>query len=265
MRRRLLGSVKGLFIPNHQIWYTTTDGEIAEINDVTGYGANIISNVYKDGKGVVEFDSAITKTSFYMFRGATNLETVTLPNSVLDMQTGGFYECTSLKTVKLPEGVTRLDSLIFYGCTSLEKVEIPKSATVLGSGVFSGGCTGEVTVYCNLASIEAASLGKFADSNLSKIIFGSGVTSIGDYALSGLNIQEVEFPDTLQSLGEYALSECRSLKNITVKAIVAPAVTGTTFRYIGEDGVLKIPTGSDYSTWMDKLSAYGWTSNNIVI
>ena len=259
MRRRLLGSVKGLFIPNHQIWYTTTDGEIANIIDATGYGANILSNTYTNGKGVVQFDGEITKTSYNMFKGATNLESVILPNSILGIETEGFSGCTALRTGVLPKYVTTLGAGLFYGCTALEKLEIPNTVTNIYNSAFSG-CTGEVTLYCNLPSVEDTTNSVFYGSNISKIIFGSGVTTIGDYALSGLNVQELEFPDTLQSLGEYALSECRSLKNITVKAIVAPEVADTTFRYVGENGTLIYPTGSDYSTWLNKLLAYGWTS-----
>ena len=245
-------------MPNSQIWYTTTDGRIAEIIEVTDYGANIVSNTYIDGRGIVQFDGDITRTSYYMFRDATNLETVILPNSILTMDPGSFMGCTSLRTVKLPNRISSLTDEQFYGCTALEKLEIPKSVTAIDSWAFGGGCTGEVTLYCDLPSVEDATKSRFVNSNLSKIIFGSGVASIGDYALSGLNIQEVEFPETLQSLGEYTLSECRSLKSITVKANEAPAVTNTTFRYIGENGVLRHPTGSDYSTWMDKLTSYGW-------
>ena len=46
--------------PNNEIWYTTSNGEINPFND-NYCNAKLISNTYKDGKGVAKFDSDITK------------------------------------------------------------------------------------------------------------------------------------------------------------------------------------------------------------
>ena len=47
-------------IPNNQIWYTTTTGEIVEPNDTTAFNVSIISNSYKNGKGVITFDGIVS-------------------------------------------------------------------------------------------------------------------------------------------------------------------------------------------------------------
>ena len=69
-------------IPNNEIWYTSTDGEIVEpysgnfnnnADALKTFGANIVSNTSKDGKGVIEFDGDVTKIGERAFLLCTSL------------------------------------------------------------------------------------------------------------------------------------------------------------------------------------------------
>ena len=39
-----------------EIWYTSKDSSVVTPYKTDGFGANIISNTYKNGKGVIKFD-----------------------------------------------------------------------------------------------------------------------------------------------------------------------------------------------------------------
>ena len=67
---------------NNEIWYTSTDGEIIEpysgwYNDnadaLTTFGVNIVSNTYKDGKGVITFSGDVTEIGERAFYNCTSL------------------------------------------------------------------------------------------------------------------------------------------------------------------------------------------------
>ena len=77
-------------IPNNQIWYTSSDGAIIEPS-TNGFGANIISNTYKGGKGIITFDGDVT--SIGSFDGRTTLASVTIPYSVTAIQAHMFDNC----------------------------------------------------------------------------------------------------------------------------------------------------------------------------
>ena len=90
-----------MVIPNNQIWYTTTDGNIVtpdknKFSAITGSAnvyATITSNIYANGKGVITFDSdidEITSNAFYSF---TTLTSVTIPNSVTYVGNNAFGKC----------------------------------------------------------------------------------------------------------------------------------------------------------------------------
>ena len=45
---------------NNEIWYTSYDGEIVTPYDTNVFGANIVSNTYENGKGIITFDGDVT-------------------------------------------------------------------------------------------------------------------------------------------------------------------------------------------------------------
>lgn len=79
-------------IPNNEIWYTSSDGNVVTPYSTTGFGANIVSNVYENGKGVITFDDDITMIGGNAFYN-TSLRSITIPNSVTEINYNAFYNC----------------------------------------------------------------------------------------------------------------------------------------------------------------------------
>lgn len=86
-------------IPNNQIWYTSSDGNIVAPY-VTGawdiknaFGANIESNVYENGKGIITFDGNVTEIGYDAFYYCTSLTSITIPNSVTSIGDYAFENC----------------------------------------------------------------------------------------------------------------------------------------------------------------------------
>ena len=55
-------------LPDNEIWYTSTDGQVVLPDDTGAFGAIFLSNEYKDGKGVLKFDGPVTKVGDGAFR-----------------------------------------------------------------------------------------------------------------------------------------------------------------------------------------------------
>lgn len=155
-------------IPNNQIWYTSRDGDVVKPSTTSGFGANIISNTYENGKGIITFDGNVTSIGDYAFgnRYLTNinipssvtkiggeafsgcpLTSVTIPDSVTEIGDFAFRGCGSLTSVTIPNSITNLGSGIFYDCTSLTNITIPESVTMFGPVVFLG-CKSLKDIYC---------------------------------------------------------------------------------------------------------------------
>lgn len=83
---------------------------------------------------------------------------------------------------------------------------------------------------------------------------------IGDYAfLECGKLTSVVIPDSVTNIGTWAFNYCDSLTSITCNAFVAPTLKGDgVFNLISASGVLRVPKGSDYSTWIEALPD-SWT------
>ena len=142
---------------NNEIWYTSSDGAV--VTPYSGYdnsyatalqtfGANIVSNTYENGMGVITFDAPVIRIGSSAFKNCTSLTSVTIPDSVTTaIGEYAFLNCTSLTSITIGKRVTSIGYEAFYCCTSLTSITIPDSVTSIGSHAFSG-CTSLKEVYC---------------------------------------------------------------------------------------------------------------------
>ena len=112
-------------IPNNQIWYTTTDGMIVTPFATDVFGANIVENVYENGKGIITFDNNISSIGECAFQGRGTLQSVTLPTNINDTS-------VTPKTVNTPA----IGDYAFDGCTNLISINIPAGIQSIGKGAF---------------------------------------------------------------------------------------------------------------------------------
>ena len=175
------------------IIYTSSDGEIVTLYSTVVFGANIVSNTYENGKGVILFNAPVTSIGRMAFRDCSNLTSIVIPNSATEIGEQAFYYCTSLTSVTIGNSVTSIEYDAFRGCSSLTSVTIPDSVTSIGRSAFNG---------C---------------SSLTSVIIGDSVTSIGEYTFYGCNsLTSVTIPDSVTSIGEYAFQSCSSLTSLTI-------------------------------------------------
>ena len=122
---------------DNEIWYTSSDGNVVNPTYLYGFSANIVSNNYKDGQGVITFDGPVKYIS-NCFTSCRSLTSITIPESVTSIGTQAFKDCTSLISITIPNSVTFIYSSAFSLCSSLTSVAIPNSVTNISYSVFSG-------------------------------------------------------------------------------------------------------------------------------
>ena len=94
------------------------------------------------------------------FNGCSSLQSIYIPESIIDIADDTFSDCSSLQSISIPDSVTSIGSSTFRDCSSLQSINIPNSVTSIGYSAFE---------YC---------------SSLQSINIPNSVTSIGDYAFS---------------------------------------------------------------------------------
>ena len=145
----------------------------------------------------------------YAFYSCTNIENITIPDSVTEIKSAAFYDCSKLTSITIPNSVTSILDYAFYNCDGLTNITVPDNVTTLYSYVFNS---------CN---------------NLENITIGNGVTSIGSYAFLGCNsFTSIVIPDSVTSIGSSAFLGCNSLESITLP-FVGATLNGTKNTHFG--------------------------------
>ena len=196
------------------------------------------------------------------FEDCDNLAAINIPNSVTSIGENAFICCYSLTSITIPDSVTSIGYYAFYDCTSLPVEDNLRYADTYLVGAV------DTTLSTCIIKDGTKWIGDdafYECSNLTSAVIPDSVTSIGYYAFSGCSsLTSIVIPDSVTSIGNYAFEACSSLSEITCNAITAPTIDYTTFQMVKEGGVLKVPVGSDYSSWMNQLNGYNWTIEYII-
>ena len=90
-----------------------------------------------------------------------------------------------------------------------------------------------------------------------KLVVEEGVTELCNGAFHGYsNLTEVELPSTICHINGWCFSYT-GITTITCYAQQAPTLQGDTFLYMPKNGTLRVPEGTDYSSWFAALPE-GW-------
>ena len=201
-------------IPNNEIWYTAKNGKIIEPMYADVFGANIVSNVYTDGKGIITFDGNITSIGNYAFAFCDYLTGITIPNSVTAIGYNAFWSCSALKNIIIPDGVAAIKSSTFSGCSSLADITIPNTVTSIGSKAFYE-CSAlkSINLPGDLTSIGEEAF--YRCKSLISVIIPNNVTSIGNFAFYDCSsIASVVIGNGISIINESTFACCTSLTNI---------------------------------------------------
>ena len=182
----------------YQMNYTTSDEQILQIAD-DAFNSQIVSHEYKNGIGVIYFNSPVTT-----------------------IKKNAFRDCQTLTNINIPNTVTSIEDFVFHGCHRLEKVFIPNSVQSIGTSVFRN-CSGLKSIKGKYASTDSRCLvvnGKlkaFAPQGLITYAIPNNVTSIGEWSICECNtLTNIILPSSIKSIENNAIAYCSQLRSLTI-------------------------------------------------
>ena len=181
---------------------------------------------------VIPTDGSVTIIGDGAFYGCTYLTSVTIPDSVTEIEPDAFGYCSSLESVNIGKN-NQLNSIgykAFNSCTSLTSIELPASLTTIDYEAFSG-CTNLASVkFGENSQLTAIGMKTFYNcKNLTAISLPSSVESIGKRAFENCtSLASVTFGENsrLTIIDDFAFWYCESLTSITIPANVTTIGSG---------------------------------------
>ena len=176
-------------IANNEIWYTSSDGKVVTPKNTNGFGANIISNTYKDGKGIIEFDDPVLTIPHSAFEQNQTLTTILLPNKVATIDIRAFYNCQKLTSINLGSAVEQIKKEAFVRCGLTGEIVLPQSVWHLGKYAFMN-CyyITSVTLSDSLTNVDQSPFlscskleyfyGKFSSADNRCFVFNDALKSV---------------------------------------------------------------------------------------
>lgn len=214
----LIGLVPTLLLPAAAADYTSgdftyklNDDGSAIITRYSGSAAALTIPSSLDGHTVKQIGS-------YAFGKNTTLTSVSIPETVTELEYSAFTGCTSLTAVTIPSGLTSAGSLsngAFSGCSALTTVQFGSGLTSIPEALFEG--TGLKTVTLP-ESVTSIGMWAFADcAKLEQVSFPASLTSIDGCAFENCTaLTAVTLPKRLTELGNDVFENCSALKSVWI-------------------------------------------------
>ncbi len=190
-------------------------------------------NAYLSSSGGVLYDKA-QKTVLLCPYGFAN-RTLDLPASVTAIGKNAFANISSVRTIT-GQNVVRVNDAAFMGA-SVSSITFSDGLYYIGDAAFYGaklltswpacfanveyigkqafqgsGITGKLTLPSSLTFIGERS---FAETALSEIVIGSGITEIPDFAFTQCtNLKTFTFGENVKKIGDYGFAYCSALQSV---------------------------------------------------
>lgn len=223
------------YIGSYPVLYSTNlqSINVAEGNPVYSSSDGVLYNadqtkllVCPGGKSSVSILPTVGKIGFASFYGCVNLEDVSIPSSVVDIEELAFYGCLKLTVVDIPEGVENIGNGAFRSCGVMTEVSLPSTLLSLGNQSFMA-CyqLKEVTIPDNTIILGSEAFEYCYD--MKSVTVGKGVEFIGNRAFRNCSsLETLTLGHNLTAIGDNAFTGCPELTTIESYSAVPPVVEG---------------------------------------
>ncbi|GMQ59813.1 hypothetical protein AN1V17_42130 [Vallitalea sediminicola] len=142
------------------------------------------------------------------------IKKINLPNSIIGIGKGAFFNCVKLQIVLLPDSIRELNHMIFANCQSLWYIKLPNHIISIPWKTFINCYSLKEIVIPN--SVKVICSGAFANcKNLNTIYLSNCLNNIETYAFEACeSLESIEIPNGVLNIKESTFINCIKLKNI---------------------------------------------------
>jgi len=221
---------------------------------VTNVGSRVFE--YCHNLQSVSLPDTLISIGAYAFRSCGNLLEIRIPDSVTAIGDGCFSSCDSLVKVYLSESMEYIGDSAFYSCNALQEITIPAGVSYIGEGTFRY-CKKLMAIsvdegskdYCSdaqgvLFNKDRSCLIQYPSNSAESIYqIPDGVSTIAKWAFAfSVHLTQINIPNSVNKIEEFAFSCCSGIQNIVLPDGIT-AIEEYTFARCSSLQSIYIPNG----------------------
>ena len=214
-------------------WVLTEDGTLTisgtgRMKDYNSYAANDkgqmtyvlpFDHLYDKIK-VAVVEEGVTYIGDHAFLGATELTSVTFPDSLTAIGDQVFSNCDNLTTINFGAGLVETGIEVFSNCEVLTAVTLPQCDVDYGRSFFSG-CSNLVSVTIPDTQTTLSETMFRNCKKLTQIHLPDSITEIGSKAFEGSGLTGIEIPESVTTMKRGVFYNCDSLTEVEIPGSLA--------------------------------------------
>jgi BspA type Leucine rich repeat region (6 copies) len=183
----------------------TIPNSVTNISDEAFYSCSTLTNVI--------LGNNVSNIGGGAFLGCSGLTQITLPNDLGSVGSEAFYGCSGLHGIAIPDSVTNIGSAAFQDCSGLTNLTIGTNVPSIGDYAFYS-CSGLHSVVIPNSVTSVGMDAFYSCSGVTNLVIGNGVTNISSWAFTYCNPNRLVIPAGVTSIGDYALGGMQNLTAI---------------------------------------------------
>ncbi len=165
-----------------------------------------------------------------VFEGCSDIESVTIPETISSIGSLAFADCTSLKSLYIPASVKSIQPDSFRGCSSLKSIEVAADNAIYKS--------------VNNCLIQKDNATLILACSTSVLPADRSITTIGSYAFSGIGkLTVLTIPEGVTTIAANAIHNCKDLCSVVLPSTIT-SVDRTFISGSQSISELKFPNGN---------------------
>lgn len=158
-----------------------------------------------------------------VFAECDNLESISLPNGLIEIGAYLFEGCDILESISLPNSVEIIEESAFRSCPKLTQINIPNSVYYIGQQCFEDSYNIGYEVYMdNSIYIDNVLMGlvSYTEESLNNISWKPETIGIYDSFAECKNLEQIDIPEGVQFIGSDAFRYCNNLTTIKLPSTI---------------------------------------------
>ena len=148
----------------------------------------------------------------------SDIQSVTLPETVEFISRSAFQNCKSLTSVNIPESVSCVEESAFYNCSCLNSILYNSTIFVRLPMSYEG----EYAIPNGITQIAPHAFQ--GCSGLTNVIIPNTVKTLDYCAFYGCSMSNITIPESVISIDINAITECDGLQSLTMQSPIPPTL-----------------------------------------